>query len=185
MREFLDRVPSDLLVVLDEAYKEFVRDPDAVDGMSIYRDYPNVCVLRTFSKAYGLAGLRVGFAIAHDAVADALRKTAVPFGVSGVAQRAAVESLKYEEALFERVESLVQERRRVTAALRDHGWDVPHTEANFVWFGTGERTNEFAARCAEAGIVVRPFSGEGCRVTIAETDANDRLIKVAAAWEKS
>ncbi|HEX6194685.1 MAG TPA: histidinol-phosphate transaminase [Jiangellaceae bacterium] len=185
MREFLDRVPSDLLVVLDEAYKEFVRDPDAVDGMSIYRDYPNVCVLRTFSKAYGLAGLRVGFAIAHDAVADALRKTAVPFGVSGVAQRAAVESLKYEEALLERVENLVQERRRVTAALRDHGWDVPHTEANFVWFGTGERTNEFAARCEEAGIVVRPFSGEGCRVTIAETDANDHLIKVAAAWEKS
>lgn len=185
MREFLDRVPSDVLVVLDEAYKEFVRDPEAVDGLAIYRDYSNVCVLRTFSKAYGLAGLRVGFAIAQEPVADALRKTAVPFGVSGVAQHAAVESLSREDALLERVDALVQERARVSAALREHGWSIPHSEANFVWFAMGDETNDFAAACEEAGIVVRPFSGEGCRVTIAETDANDRLIKVAAAWRSS
>jgi histidinol-phosphate aminotransferase len=185
MRAFLDRVPSDVLVVVDEAYREFVRDPEAVDGLALYRDHPNVCVLRTFSKAYGLAGLRVGFAIAHDDVADALRKTAVPFGVSGVAQYAAVASLRREDALIERVDALVGERTRVTTALHELGWHIPHTEANFVWFATGDDTDKFAAACEDAGIVVRPFSGDGCRVTIAETEANDRLIKVAAAWHGS
>ena len=182
MRSFLARVPSDVVVVIDEAYREFVREPDAVDGLALYRDYPNVCVLRTFSKAYGLAGLRVGFAIAHDDVADALRKTAVPFGVSGVAQFAAVESLRREDALIERVDSLVAERTRVSTALRKLGWHIPHTEANFVWFATGDDTDKFAAACEDAGIVVRPFSGEGCRVTIAETEANNRLIEVARGW---
>jgi histidinol-phosphate aminotransferase len=184
LRAFLDEVPSDVLVVVDEAYREFVRDPEAVDGIALYRDYPNVCVLRTFSKAYGLAGLRVGFAIAHDEVADALRKTAVPFGVSAVAQHAAVESLRREEALRERVTALVEERTRVQAALADQGWDVPDSQANFVWLATGDDTDKFAAACEDAGIVVRPFSGEGVRVTIAETEANDRLIEVAASWSR-
>jgi histidinol-phosphate aminotransferase len=184
MHEFLDHVPSDVLVVVDEAYREFVRDVDAVDGIGLYRDHPNVCVLRTFSKAYGLAGLRVGFAIAHDEVADALRKTAVPFGVSVVAQHAAVESLRREEALAERVNALVEERTRVQAALRGQGWRVPASEANFVWLATGDDTDKFAAACEDAGIVVRPFSGEGCRVTIAETEANDRLIAVTASWKR-
>ena len=179
---FVDRVPADVLVVVDEAYKEFVRDPAAVDGVEFYRDRPNVCVLRTFSKAYGLAGLRVGFAVAHDPVAEALRKTAVPFGVSVVAQHSAVESLRREAELFERVEALVKERARVYEELRAQGWDVPVTEANFVWLALGERTVEFAAACEQAGIVVRPFEGEGVRVTVAEPEANDRFLQVAADW---
>ena len=184
LAEFLDRVPADVLVVLDEAYCEFVRDPDAADGVAFYRDRPNVCVLRTFSKAYGLAGLRVGFAIAHEPVADALRKTAVPFGVSNIAQRAAIESLRREAALLERVETLVAERERVRAALLDQGWQVPVTEANFVWLDLGDATAEFAAACDEAGVVVRAFPDEGCRVTVAEPEASDLLLRTAAEWRK-
>lgn len=182
MRAFLAKVPDDVLVVVDEAYREFVRDADAVDGVHLYREYPNVCVLRTFSKAYGLAGLRVGFAVAPEPVADALRKTAVPFGVSGVAQRAAVESLRQEKALLERVDSLVVERARVRDALVEQGWNVPVSEANFLWLALGEQTVEFAAACERAGLIVRPFPGDGCRVTVAEPEASDRLIEVARQW---
>jgi histidinol-phosphate aminotransferase len=184
MVDFLDRVPSDVLVVIDEAYTEFVRDPAAADGIAFYRDRPNVAVLRTFSKAYGLAGLRVGFAIAHEPVAEALRKTAVPFGVSTVAQAAAVASLRAEAALLERVDALVAERARVVAALTEAGWDLAPTEANFVWLRLGERTPEFAAACEEAGIMVRPFGQEGVRVTIGEPEANDVLIAVASAFAR-
>lgn len=165
LERFLDRVPDDVLVVLDEAYREFIRDVRVPDGVELYRRRPNVCVLRTFSKAYGLAGLRVGFAIAHEPVAAALRKTAVPFGVSQLAQEAAIASLRAEDELLGRVGSLVGERSRVMDALRAQGWTVPETQANFVWLRLGERTMDFAAVCEQAGVVVRPFPGEGVRVT--------------------
>ncbi|MGW1029197.1 histidinol-phosphate transaminase [Streptomyces sp. NPDC002577] len=184
LERFLDRVPSDVLVVLDEAYREFIRDPEVPDGVEIYRNRPNVCVLRTFSKAYGLAGLRVGFAIAHEPVAAALRKTAVPFGVSQLAQDAAVASLRAEDELLGRVGSLVCERNRVVEALRAQGWVVPETQANFVWLRLGERTADFAAACEQAGVVVRPFPGEGVRVTIGEAEANDIFVHTAEAFRK-
>ena len=175
-------MPKDLLVVLDEAYGEFIRDPLVPDGIELYRDRPGVCVLRTFSKAYGLAGLRVGFAVAHPAVAAALRKTAVPFGVSTLGQLAAVASLAAQDELAERVEQLVKERDRLSTALADQGWVVPTSEANFVWLRLGARTVEFAAACEAAGVVVRPFPGEGVRVSVGEREATDRLIEVAAAF---
>ncbi|MEU7045749.1 histidinol-phosphate transaminase [Streptomyces varsoviensis] len=184
LESFLDRVPSDVLVVLDEAYREFNRDEDVPDGIDLYRDRPNVCVLRTFSKAYGLAGLRIGFAVAHEPVAAALRKTAVPFGVSQLAQDAAVASLRSEDALKERIDALVVERRRVVEALVGQGWKVAETQANFVWLRLGERTTEFAAACERAGVVVRPFPGEGVRVTIGEPEANDLFVEAAAAFRK-
>ncbi|CBG71694.1 histidinol-phosphate transaminase [Streptomyces sp. LBUM 1478] len=184
LERFLDRVPGDVLVVLDEAYREFVRDVEVPDGVEFYRERPNVCVLRTFSKAYGLAGLRVGFAIAHEPVAAALRKTAVPFGVSQLAQDAAVASLRAEDELIGRVGSLVCERKRVVEALRGQGWTVPETEANFVWLRLGERTVAFAGACERAGVVVRPFPGEGVRVTIGETEANDIFLKVTEEFRK-
>ncbi|MGW4285719.1 histidinol-phosphate transaminase [Streptomyces sp. NPDC004673] len=184
LERFLDRVPKDVLVVLDEAYREFIRDPEVPDGVELYRERPNVCVLRTFSKAYGLAGLRVGFAIAHEPVAAALRKTAVPFGVSHVAQEAAIASLQAEDALLGRVGSLVCERARVVDALRAQGWTVPETQANFVWLRLGERTMEFAAACEDHGVVVRPFAGEGVRVTVGETEANDLFLKAAEAFRR-
>lgn len=184
LERFLDRVPSDVLVVLDEAYKEFVRDVEVPDGIEIYRDRPNVAVLRTFSKAYGLAGLRVGFAVAHEPVAAALRKTAVPFGVSQLAQDAAVASLRAEDELMGRVGTLVCERTRVHEELVRQGWTVPDSQANFVWLRLGGRTVDFAAACAQAGVTVRPFAGEGVRVTIGETEANDVFLKVTESYRK-
>ncbi|GLF96800.1 histidinol-phosphate transaminase [Streptomyces yaizuensis] len=184
LERFLDRVPSDVLVVLDEAYREFNRDLDVPDGIEIYRDRPNVAVLRTFSKAYGLAGLRVGFAVAHPPVAAALRKTAVPFGVSQLAQDAAVASLRAEDELLGRVGSLVCERARVYEGLVAQGWTVPETQANFVWLRLGERTADFAAVCDAAGVTVRPFPGEGVRITIGEEEANDLLLRTAGAFRK-
>ncbi|GAA2655986.1 histidinol-phosphate transaminase [Streptomyces lunalinharesii] len=185
LESFLDRVPDDVLVVLDEAYREFIRDADVPDGIELYRDRPNVCVLRTFSKAYGLAGLRVGFAVAHPEVAAALRKTAVPFGVSQLAQEAAVASLRSEAALLERVEALVVERTRVHDALVAQGWTVPASEANFVWLRLGDRTTAFAEACERAGVVVRPFAGEGVRVTIGEEPAMDLFLQAAAEFRKA
>jgi histidinol-phosphate aminotransferase len=176
---FLDAVPSDILVVIDEAYVEFVTDHRAADGPATYAARPNVAFLRTFSKAYGLAGLRVGYAVAHEPVAAALRKTAVPFGVSTIAQQAAIASLDAFDELQDRVDALVAERERVVAELNLQGWHLPLTQANFVWLPLGADTVPFAAAAEEAGLVVRAFPGEGARCTIAETEANDLLLRVA------
>jgi histidinol-phosphate aminotransferase len=181
---FLAKVPPQVLVVVDEAYVEFVRMPDAVDGVATYRQRENVLLTRTFSKAYGLAGLRVGYAVGPAPVAEALRAVSLPFGVSGVAQAAAVASLEREPELLERVDALVAERERVVAGLADAGWVVPEPQGNFVWFDLGEATLDFARAAEEAGIVVRPFAGEGARVTIAETEANDRLVDLVGRWVK-
>jgi len=179
---FLDRVPDDVLVIIDEAYVEFVRDPDAVRGIDTYRARPNVAVLRTFSKAYGLAGLRVGFAIAHAPVARGLRQTQVPFGVSTVAQAAALASLDAEDALLERVEHIVGERTRVEAALADQGWRLPPSQANFVWLRLGGRIRDLVAACEAVNLAVRPYGDEGVRVTIGEPEANDRFLSVVAPF---
>jgi histidinol-phosphate aminotransferase len=176
---FLDQVPADCLVVLDEAYHEYIRDEAVPDGVTLYRDRPNVAVLRTFSKAYGLAGLRTGFMIAHDPVAAAVRATMLPFSVNRIAQAAAVASLAAEAELLERVEHTVKERTRVREALIADGWTVPPTEANFVWLRLGEHTPAFAAACEQAGIAVRPFGAEGARISIGDTEANDAFLAVA------
>ncbi|KJY38334.1 MULTISPECIES: histidinol-phosphate transaminase [unclassified Streptomyces] len=183
LERFLDAVPAEVLVVVDEAYIEFIRDPEVPNGLDLYRDRPNVCVLRTFSKAYGLAGLRVGFAVAHEPVANALRKTAVPFGVVQIAQDAAVASLRAEAALMVRVDALVEERTRVVAGLRAQGWEIPDSQANFVWLELGERSQDFAAACAAAGVIVRPFP-EGVRISIGEVEGNSIFLAVAEAFRK-
>ena len=182
--EFLDRVPADALVVLDEAYAEYVRDPQVPDGMAVYRDRPNVAVLRTFSKAYGLAGLRVGFLVAHPLVAAAVRKTMLPFAVNALAQAAAIASLAAEAELLERVGLVVKERSRVRDELLAQGWSVPPTEANFVWLRLGEDTQDFAAACMQAGVAVRPFGAEGARISIGDHDANDAFIAVARGYPR-
>ena len=179
LERFLEQVPSHVLVVIDEAYVEFVTGEDAPRSLELYRERTNVMVLRTFSKAYGLAGLRVGYAVAHPPVASALRKTATPFGVSSIAQAAAVASLGAFDELKERVDQLVAERTRVVEALRGQGWFIADTEANFVWFGLGERSGAFAAAAQEAGLTLRQYGDDGVRATIGEPEANDVLIRVA------
>jgi histidinol-phosphate aminotransferase len=177
--DFLARVPGHVLVVVDEAYVEFVRMGDAVNGVATVRAHDNVVSTRTFSKAYGLAGFRVGYAVAPQPIATALRAVSLPFGVSNVAQAAAVASLRAEPELLERVESLVAERERVVKGLADAGLTIPEAQGNFVWFAAGDRTLDLAAAADELGIVVRPFAGDGARISIGEPEANDRIIELA------
>ncbi|MGI5162079.1 histidinol-phosphate transaminase [Microbispora sp. CA-102843] len=184
LTRFLDRVPENVTVVLDEAYREYVRDEDVPDGLTLYRDRPNVAVLRTFSKAYGLAGLRVGYLIGYEPVAAAVRKTLLPFAVNHLAQAAAIASLQAEDELQERVESVIKERTRVREGLLSQGWTVPPTEANFVWLRLGERTMEFAGKCAAVGVAVRPFDGEGARISIGDREANDVFLAVAEDFRR-
>ncbi len=180
---FLDAVPPDVLVALDEAYREFVTDPGVPDGLTLLNDHPNVIVLRTFSKAYGMAGLRVGYGIAADpAVTTALKQVQVPFAVTQVAQEAALACLEptAEKQLFERLDEIVAERVRVRETLLDFGYQVPPTETNFVWLPLGERTASWAEGCAQRKLIVRPFVGEGARVTIGTAEENDRFLQAAA-----
>jgi histidinol-phosphate aminotransferase len=180
--ELVEQVPAHVLVVVDEAYREFVRSEDPVRALALQAGHANVAVMRTFAKAYGLAGLRVGYLVAHEDVAAAVRACALPFGVSSVAQAAAVAALAAEDALLERVEAIVAERARVVAGLAEQGWTCPDAQGNFVWLPLGERTGEFVAAAEEAGITVRPFAGEGVRVSIGAPDANDVLLSVTGAW---
>ncbi|MFI0904497.1 histidinol-phosphate transaminase [Streptomyces sioyaensis] len=179
LREFLDRVPEDVLVVLDEAYAEFVRDKDAADGTTVCREYPNAAVVRTFSKAFGLAGLRVGFAIAPEPVAAALRTTA-PYGVSQIGQEAAIASLAATDAVMKRVDVVVAERHRMEDALIEQGWPVSRSQANFIWLPIRERSADFAGVCARAGIAVRVLAEDGVRVTVGARESNDLFLATAA-----
>ncbi|MFI5569003.1 aminotransferase class I/II-fold pyridoxal phosphate-dependent enzyme [Streptomyces sp. NPDC051740] len=154
-------------------------DPEVPDGVELYRSRPNLVVLRTFSKAYGLAALRVGYAVAHEAVAARIRHTVVPFGVNSLAQTAALASLAAEDESLERVEAVVKERDRLTGAP---AVPVTPSEANFVWLPLGERTTAFTEACARAGIDVRAFPGAGVRLTVGTPEANDAVLRVAAAF---
>jgi len=181
LEAFLAAVPGDVLVVLDEAYVEFVRDPLAADGLAAFAAHPNVVLLRTFSKAYGLAGLRVGYAVARPRIAAGIRQASTPFGVSGVAQLAAIASLGVKAELDRRVDAIVAERGRMFEGLRAQGWTVPDSQANFVWLALGEDSIEFAERCTRAGVMVRPFAGDGVRVSVGEPEATDILLEVTQA----
>lgn len=180
---FVARVPRDVLIILDEAYAEFVTAPDAVDGLAerLFERHPNVVVLRTFSKAYGLAGLRVGYAIGHPRVLDAARTTGIPLSVTSAAERAAIASLDAEAELRERVSVIVERRTRLLGGLRAQGWQVPDSQANFVWLPAGERTDEVAAAFDAADLIVRPFAGDGIRISVGEEESIDRVLAVAAS----
>lgn len=178
--EFMTRVPEDVLVLLDEAYVEFVTDAAAVTGTEVLHRYPNVVVLRTFSKAYGLAGLRIGYAIGAAYILDAARTTAIPMSVTTPAQQAALVSLDHEDELFERVRRITELRELIWQSLIDQGWRVPRPQGNFVWLETGEATAQAAEVFAAHGIVGRPLGSDGIRVSVGETQSVDKLLKASA-----
>lgn len=178
---FMAKVPSDVLVVVDEAYVHFNNDPESASGLDFFNRYDNVAVLHTFSKAYGLAGLRIGYAIAHEQVAENLRRVAVPFGVSSLAQQAAIASLDAESELQQRVDLIVAERARMTEALRELGWTVRDSLGNFIWLGTGERTPEIDAALREGAVIARAYGTDGIRITVGSPEMNDRLLSVIAS----
>ncbi|GAB2994758.1 histidinol-phosphate transaminase [Amycolatopsis acidiphila] len=182
---FLDRVPSDVLVVLDEAYREFVTDPDVPDGVDYVRTRDNVAVLRTFSKAYGLAGLRVGYFAGPPQIAAALRKVYVPFSVNSLAQTAAMACLDAEDELLARCETIVAERERVRNELIEAGYEVPDTQANFVWLPLGDDAVDFSEHTLANKVVVRAFAGSGVRVTISHSEENDLFLHAARSYRRT
>ncbi|WP_412161866.1 histidinol-phosphate transaminase [Curtobacterium flaccumfaciens] len=176
---FMAAVPQSVLVVLDEAYAEFVTDEAAVHGHPLLAAHPNLVILRTFSKAYGLAGLRVGYALGPDYVLDAVRACAIPLSVTAQGQAAALASLEREAELLERVTEIAALRDRIVVELRAQGWDVPDAQGNFLWLPTGERTVAAAAAFEDAGIIVRAFPPEGIRISIGEHEAVETLLQTA------
>ncbi|MBD7957415.1 histidinol-phosphate transaminase [Microbacterium sp. Sa4CUA7] len=179
---FLARVPGDCLVVLDEAYAEFVTDPAAVDGARVLAaGHQNVVVLRTFSKAYGLAGLRIGYGVGHPRILDAARTTGIPLSVTAAAEQAALASLDAEDELIARVAVITERRDRLAAGLHAQGWNVPDAQGNFVWLPTGELTVDVAPRFEDAGLIVRPFAGDGVRISVGEEESIATVLEVAAS----
>ncbi|MHA6801921.1 histidinol-phosphate transaminase [Salinifilum ghardaiensis] len=182
LEAFLDRVPEHVLVALDEAYFEFDDATDAIDGVALALRRDNVLALRTFSKAYGLAGLRVGYAVGPERVVEAVRKVCIPFSVNALAQAAALACVDAGEELGARCGEVVGERSRVLHALRETGYTVPESRANFVWLPLGERTEAFNEHCMQHRVVVRAFQGDGARVTIGATAENDAFLTAARSF---
>ncbi|MBF4606265.1 histidinol-phosphate transaminase [Curtobacterium sp. VKM Ac-1393] len=176
---FMAAVPQSVLVVLDEAYAEFATDEAAVHGHPLLARYPNLVVLRTFSKAYGLAGLRIGYAFGPAYVLEALRACAIPLSVTAQGQAAALASLERAEELLERVSEIAALRDHIVTELRGQGWAVPDAQGNFVWLPTGARTVAAAAAFEDAGIIVRAFPPEGIRISIGEHEAVETLLETA------
>jgi len=183
--EFLDLVPEDVLVVIDEAYREFDTDPASPDGLEFALARANVLTLRTMSKAYGLAGLRVGYAVGDPHVITALRKVAIPFALSSVGQAAGLAALAAKDELAPRWQQVVAERKRVTGELRDFGFEVATSQANFVWLPLRERAADFAAHVEDHKVIVRAFpdAAGGVRVTIGSPAENDALLNAAAGFQ--
>lgn len=177
LAEFLDRIPADVPVVIDEAYRDFVTDPEVPDAMEFYRADGNVCVLRTFSKSYGLAALRIGYAVVPPQPAPLARMLGAVFFPNALAQAAALRSLEPDvtSELAQRCATLVSARTRLAGELRALGLTVAPSEANFLWLPLGERATAFAEAARQAGILVMALDGKGVRVTIGSDEANDRL----------
>jgi len=182
LARFVAAVPSHILVVLDEAYVEYIRDGMLPDSFGLVRNHRNVVVLRTFSKAYGLAGLRIGYAVGDPDVISALSKVYVPFTATSVSQAAAIASIDAADELLARTDAVVEERARVTSTLRDAGFTVPPSQANFVWLPLAEDTNAFVNGAADNRLLVRPYGQDGVRVTVAAPHENDAFLEFATSW---
>ena len=176
----VDGVSPATIVVIDEAYREFL-DPALGDPVrDLVPHYPNVIVTRTFSKAQGLAGIRAGYAIGHPEVITAVDKTLFPFAVSALAQAAAIAAIDAADEIELRVNAILRERARVISELVATGWQLPDAQANFVYLPIGQRTDDVYLGLERRGVVTRPFSNEGIRVTVSTPDENDRFLRTLA-----
>lgn len=183
LRAFLASIPSTCLIALDEAYVEYVRTPDPAGAVGLCDAYPNLVVLRTFSKAYGLAGLRVGYLLGSADVVAQLGKACLAYAVNTVAQRAAEAALGLRDELSQRVDATVAERTRVRDTLRARGWPVPDAQGNFLWLPLGSASGDFGGWCASRHIAVRTFPGEGVRVSVGSAEDNDAFLAAMADWD--
>ncbi|MEU9480343.1 histidinol-phosphate transaminase [Streptomyces sp. NPDC048191] len=177
---FLRQVPRHVTVLLDEAYLEFARDPGLPDSPALVDAHPNVLVLRTFSKAYGLAALRVGYGLGAPDLVARIRRQQLPFGVNAVATAAVKASLRAESELRLRVDTVVAERERLRRELVSIGWCVRPGHANSVWLAAPDPVDAGAAALTEAGIEARHYPGEGLRLTVGDRNANDTVLTALA-----
>ena len=180
LRRLVEQVPDDVLVVVDEAYREFVTADLGDPITDLQPDHPNVVVLRTFSKAFGLAALRTGYAVADPDVVIELDKVLIAFAVNHLAQVASLAAIAARDEVQVVVDSITAERDRVMASLRSDGWDLPDAHANFVYLPLGSRTDVVFPEMERRGVVVRPFPGVGMRVTIGTPAQNDRFLSTLA-----
>jgi histidinol-phosphate aminotransferase len=179
--EFLDRVPDRVTVALDEAYVEFQTHDDPDTTIDLLADFPNLLILRTFSKVYGLAGLRCGYALCGAKLRAALDAVRQPFSVNELAQVAAAEAILHQDDVVERVERTIVERVFVEEGLDELGLEAPESHANFSWVPMGDRDEaEVVRRLGEAGVVVRGGEGLGgaghIRVSYGTRAENERFL---------
>ncbi len=180
LRRLVEQVPDDVLIVVDEAYREFVTADLGDPITDLQPGHPNVVVLRTFSKAFGLAALRTGYAVADPDVVVELDKVLIAFAVNHLAQVASLAAIAARDEVQTVVDRITAERDRVVAALRADGWDLPDAHANFVYLPLGSRTDVVFPEMEKRGVVVRPFPGVGMRVTIGTPAQNDRFLATLA-----
>jgi histidinol-phosphate aminotransferase len=174
------------LVILDEAYRDFCDDPETADGVDFVRRHPTVIVLRTFSKIAGLAGLRVGYAVARPEVIARLNRVRAPYNVNPLAQDAAEAALEDREHLERTRAVIIAERPRLRSALEARGAPSPPSQANFLLVKVGDRASGIRHGLLEAGILVRDGAGVGfpghLRIAIGTPALNNRLL---AAWDQA
>lgn len=180
IKNLLDAIPNNVIVLVDEAYREFASTDLGDPVAELTPHHRNLVVTRTFSKAYGLAGLRVGYAVTDPEVVTELDKILLPFAVNNAAQAAALAALESLDEIQPKLDLILGERARVVSRLSDDGWNLPPAEANFVYLATGDRTDEIYLGLEKRGVVTRPFSGDGIRVTIGTPEENDRFLSTLA-----
>lgn len=180
---FMAQVPPNVLVALDEAYWEFITDDHAVKGLTMLSTYRNLVLIRTFSKAHGLAGFRVGYAVGNPDVIGAMRKAQVPFSVTAPSQRAAIASLHHVDTVLARAKTIATARDAFVTGLRSQGWLMPDAQANFVWLPLEDMSTAFEDACVAQSLAVRNLHS-GVRISIGEPEAMQRALQVAADFRQ-
>lgn len=182
IQRFLDRLPEDVLVVVDEAYLHFADEPDSAITLGQTEGWGNLAVLRTLSKGFALAGARIGYAITDLRVASAARKCGRPHSVNRFAEAAAHAALDAAEEYTEAWEATRQERQRVRDQLLDLGFTVPYSHGNFLWLPLGRLTPRFHEHCLSNKVRTRTCAKHGERVTVGTPEENDAFIAAARTF---
>jgi len=182
--EFLAAVPDGVLVVLDEAYIHYAVSMGLRDSVEAYRKRKNLLILRTFSKVYGLAGLRIGYAIGRPELVAAMNKLRTPFNTSGVAQAAALAALDDKEHVARCIETNAVERKRLTEGLAKLGYRPVPSEANFVFITVGPEAQALSEELLHLGVIVRPLGWmgfpEAMRISVGTAEENEKCLAAMA-----
>jgi histidinol-phosphate aminotransferase len=180
LTELLERIPEDVLVVLDEAYIHYAARRDMPDSRELFREYKNLLVMRTFSKVYGLAGLRIGYALGKPEIVAALNKLRTPFNTSGIAQAAAIAALDDKAHVQRCIETNAAERKRLTAGLRALGLKPVESETNFIFVPIESEAKPLCDELLRAGVIVRPMGWMGLpkaiRISVGAASENDKCL---------